>query len=101
MENIISGICFFERPWGRTLWTLNYTSVQGIVPGRSRVGVSPRVGGRRGDFSMVRRGWRDSLHLGDASAEAKVERFVHLGNAAPSGTIENVGCERPPEPRRP
>ena len=43
---------------------------------------------------MVRRGWRDLLYLGYATAEAKVKRFLHLGKAAPSGTIENVGCER-------
>ena len=47
--------------------------------------VSLRVGRRRGDFSMVRRGSRDSLHLGNASAEAKATRSVHLGKAAPAG----------------
>ena len=49
---------------------------------------------------MVRRGWRDLLYLGYATAEAKVKRFLHLGKAAPSGTIENVGCELPPETKR-
>ena len=39
---------------------------------------------RRGDFSMVLRGWRD---------------FLYLRNAAPSGTIENVGCELKPVPK--
>ena len=34
---------------------------------------------------MVRRGWRDMLHLGNASAEAKATRSVHLGRAAPAG----------------
>ena len=34
---------------------------------------------------MVRRGWRDSLHLGNASAEAKAVHSVHLGKAAPAG----------------
>ena len=49
---------------------------------------------------MVRRGWRDLLYLGYATAEAKVKRFLHLGKAAPSGTIENVGGELPPELKR-
>ena len=43
---------------------------------------------------MVRRGWRDLLYLGQAPAEAKVKRYLHLRKAAPSGTIENVRCER-------
>jgi hypothetical protein len=34
---------------------------------------------------MVRRGWRNMLHLGNASAEAKVARSVHLEKAAPAG----------------
>ena len=44
-----------------------------------------RGGRRRGDFSMVRRGSRDMLHLSNASAEAKAARSVHLGKAAPAG----------------
>jgi hypothetical protein len=34
---------------------------------------------------MVRRGSRNSLYLGNDSAEAKVARSVHLGKAAPAG----------------
>ena len=51
---------------------------------------------RRGDFSMVRRGWRDLLYLNNATAEAKASGFLYLEKAAPSGTIENVGCELGP-----
>ena len=43
---------------------------------------------------MVRRGWRNLLYLKYATAKAKAKRPLHLGKAAPSGTIENVGCER-------
>ena len=50
---------------------------------------------RRGDFSMVRRGWRDFLNLNNATAEAKAKRPLYLGNAATSGTIENVGASAP------
>ena len=49
---------------------------------------------RRGDFSMVRRGWRDFLYLNNATAEAKAKVFLDLGKAVAAGTIENVGCER-------
>ena len=49
---------------------------------------------------MVRRGWRDFLYLNNATAEAKAKVFLDLGKAAPSGTIENVGCELKPEPKR-
>ena len=55
---------------------------------------------RRGDFSMVRRGWRDFLYLNNATAEAKAKVFLDLGKAVPSGTIENVGCELKPAPKR-
>ena len=51
---------------------------------------------RRGDFSMVRRGWRDLLYLNNATAEAKASGFLYLEKAALSGTIENVGCELGP-----
>ena len=46
-----------------------------------------RAGRRRGDFlgGVVRRGSRDSLYLGNASAEAKAAHPVHLGKAAPAG----------------
>ena len=47
---------------------------------------------RRGDFSMVRRGWRDFLYLNNATAEAKASGFLYLEKAALSGTIENVGA---------
>ena len=50
---------------------------------------------RRGDFSMVWRGWRDFLNLNNASAEAKAKRSLYLGSAATSGTIENVGASAP------
>jgi hypothetical protein len=49
---------------------------------------------------MVRRGWRDLLYLNNATAEAKAKHFLHLGKAVASGTIENVGCELPPEPKQ-
>ena len=62
--------------------------------------VSRRIGRRREDFSMVRRGWRDLLYLGQAPAEAKANCYLHLRKAAPSGTIENVRCELPPETKR-
>ena len=41
---------------------------------------------------MVRRGWRDFLNLNNATAEAKAKRPLCLGEAATSGTIENVGA---------
>ena len=44
---------------------------------------------------MVRRGWRDSLNLNNATAEAKAKSPLYLGNAATSGTIENVGASAP------
>ena len=50
---------------------------------------------RRGDFSMVRRGWRDFLYLNNATAEAKASGFLYLEKAALSGTIENVGASAP------
>ena len=50
---------------------------------------------RRGDFSMVRRGWRDLLYLNNATAEAKASGFLYLEKAARSGTIENVGASAP------
>ena len=43
---------------------------------------------------MVRRGWRDFLYLNNATAEAKANHPLYLRRAAPSGTVENVGCER-------
>ena len=43
---------------------------------------------------MVRRGWRNLLYLKYATAKAKAKHPLHLEKAAPSGTIENVGCER-------
>ena len=49
---------------------------------------------------MVRRGWRNLLYLKYATAKAKAKHPLHLGKAAPSGTIENVGCELPPETKR-
>ena len=49
---------------------------------------------------MVRRGWRNLLYLKYATAKAKAKRPLHLGKAAPSGTIENVGCELPPETKQ-
>ena len=49
---------------------------------------------------MVRRGWRNLLYLKYAAAKAKAKRPLHLGKAAPSGTIENVGCELPPETKQ-
>ena len=55
---------------------------------------------RRGDFSMVRRGWRDFLYLNNATAEAKAKVFLDLGKAVAAGTIENVGCELKPVPKR-
>ena len=44
---------------------------------------------------MVRRGWRDFLNLNNATAEAKAKRPLCLGEAATSGTIENVGASAP------
>ena len=32
--------------------------------------------------------------------KAKAKRPLYLREAATSGTIENVGCEQPPEPKR-
>ena len=49
---------------------------------------------------MVRRGWRNVLYFKHATAKAKAKRPLHLEKAAPSGTIENVGCELPPETKR-
>ena len=49
---------------------------------------------------MVRRGWRNLLYLKYTTAKAKAKRPLHLEKAAPSGTIENVGCELPPETKR-
>ena len=34
------------------------------------------------------------------TAKAKAKRPLHLEKAAPSGTIENVFCELPPETKR-
>ena len=56
---------------------------------------------RRGDFSMVRRGWRDFLYLNNATAEAKASGFLYLEKAALSGTIEKKMSERArPIPKR-
>ena len=44
---------------------------------------------------MVWRGWRDFLNLNNATAEAKAKRPLYLGEAATSGTIENVGASAP------
>ena len=43
------------------------------------------AGGGAATFGVMRRGLRDVLHLGNASAEAKAARSVHLGKAAPAG----------------
>ena len=51
---------------------------------------------RSGDFSMVRRGWRDFLYLNNATAEAKAKVFLDLRKAVAAGTFENVGCELGP-----